>query len=125
MLKPVGHHERNQPCVMDFNTLHSIGHDELSPQGIGSTRLAQDGKLSLKSAHPPIRLFDRKSVSSAGCRGSCANVPEFSYVLGRSDRDVASALEFPNSLPDVDVIWIRPVQESEENSRVDQDLHQG
>ena len=65
MRYPMGCHQSNESRIVDLNPLHGGGHYESSPQRIGTGRVTQDWRQSLKDPHLPVCFLDRETVPSS------------------------------------------------------------
>jgi hypothetical protein len=120
MRNVVGQHRRNEPSVVDLDSLDLMGNHELPPMSANGLRIRQKRRRSLDQTDSPVRLGRRQAEPSPGGRRSRGGVPELGQVLQHHAEPFAPMPQNRTCLSSKIVLGITRMDGAEQNAGIEQ-----
>jgi hypothetical protein len=120
----VGHHQRDDPGIMDLLTPDGVGDDQPPPDRVCDGQLGQEREPGLDGPQPPVGLGGVEPPPTPSHGRAGAYIPEFDCVLHSDRQPVTSAPDGPDRVVNGPVLRVGGVGQPEQDAGVGQDEHQ-
>lgn len=120
----VGHHKRDQPCIMGSNTYYATGNRQRPPTSISGWSVRKNMEQSFDDFQPSVSFSNVQTMPSPRRGGTRAYVPKLRRVLWRRHARVATLTDQSYGFAYIGVHRVGTIEETQQDARIGEDQHQ-